>query len=378
MSDKSADIAIIGGGIVGIAHALAAAKRGLKVVLFERNKQAVGASIRNFGLLWPIGQAEGKLYQRALKSREIWQDLAHKTGIYFKDTGSLHLAYHQDELDVLEEFDSHAKSRIEGAKLLTSLETPLYSRGVNPSKLVGAYFSPNEVMVDPREAVALLPAWLETQYGVNLQFSTNVNAINLPKIETTQGVWSVSQAIVCSGQDFEMLYPEAFAKEPITRCKLQMLATISQPDDWSLGASLCAGLTFLHYDNFKVCTSLTALKERFMHTHPFYLEHGIHVLLSQNSKRELIIGDSHHYDLVVDPFDREDINQAILDYLNTFALYPNIEISRRWNGIYPKLKSGTEMILSPAPGVTLVNGLGGAGMTLSFGLAEEVLSKLNP
>lgn len=67
--DNQADVLIVGGGIVGLAHALAYAKRGLKVVVFERNLQAVGASIRNFGMVWPIGQPEGNLYNRALKSR---------------------------------------------------------------------------------------------------------------------------------------------------------------------------------------------------------------------------------------------------------------------------------------------------------------------
>lgn len=46
-----------------------------------------------------------------------------------------------------------------------------------------------------------------------------------------------------------------------------------------------------------------------------------------------------------------------------------------WNGVYPKLKNGaTEIVVSPMEGVTIVNGIGGAGMTLSFGLAEQLVN----
>ena len=56
MTIRSADIGVVGGGIIGLAHAYHALRAGKKGVLFERDSFAVGASVRNFGLLWPIGQ----------------------------------------------------------------------------------------------------------------------------------------------------------------------------------------------------------------------------------------------------------------------------------------------------------------------------------
>ena len=68
---KRADIAVVGGGIIGLAHAYVLARKGKRVVLFERGHRATGASVRNFGLIWPIGQPAGEMLRMALRSREI-------------------------------------------------------------------------------------------------------------------------------------------------------------------------------------------------------------------------------------------------------------------------------------------------------------------
>ncbi|GAA0446382.1 FAD-dependent oxidoreductase [Streptomyces olivaceiscleroticus] len=76
-----------------------------------------------------------------------------------------------------------------------------------------------------------------------------------------------------------------------------------------------------------------------------------------------------------DPFESEEINAAIMDYLAGFARLPDTTVTERWSGFYPSLRDGrTELVVDPEPGVTVVNGVGGAGMTLSFGLAEEVVA----
>lgn len=50
-----ADLAVVGAGIVGLAHALAATRAGLSVVVIDREARANGASIRNFGFVAVTG-----------------------------------------------------------------------------------------------------------------------------------------------------------------------------------------------------------------------------------------------------------------------------------------------------------------------------------
>ncbi|WP_275461509.1 TIGR03364 family FAD-dependent oxidoreductase [Streptomyces noursei] len=376
-SDRVADTAIVGGGIVGLAHALAAARRGDRVVLFERDAYAVGASIRNFGMVWAIGQQRGAVYQRALRSREIWLELSAKTGMWAEPSGSLHLAHRPDELAVLEEFVATTPAaRERGTTMLTAAEAVRRGPAVRAEGLLGAMWSPTEVNVDPRRAVPAVAAHLAEEYGVDVRFGTTVRQIAAPLLSTTDGTWRADRIVVCSGNDFATLYPEVFRESGLVRCKLQMLRTGVQPDGWQLGPMLCGGLTLLHYAAFEDCTARAALDTRMRAELPFHREHGIHVLLSQTADGRLTIGDSHAYAATHDPFASEEIDRAILDSLGGFARIPQPRITERWTGYYPSLRDGrTELVTDPEPGVTVVNGVGGAGMTLSFGLAEEVLGR---
>lgn len=96
-------------------------------------------------------------------------------------------------------------------------------------------------------------------------------------------------------------------------------------------------------------------------------------MVSQNRCGELTIGDSHEYGDQTDPFDRIEIDEWIKAYLHTFLDAPDLRIATRWHGMYVRHKTEPFVVLHPVPGVTAVTGIGGAGMTLSFGLAEQVV-----
>lgn len=367
-------VLIVGAGIVGLAHALACTKRGFKVIVFERNQQAFGASIRNFGMVWPIGQPLGFLYDRALRSRQIWLEVAAGAGFYGDEVGSLHLAYRDDEMAVLEEFFAAHGAAYQG-QLLTPTQTLVRSPAVIAQGLLGALASPTEIIVDARDAIAKIPAYLTRTYGVEFRFGTVVTEVVPGGVKAGGERVIGDRILICSGADFETLYPHVYQTSSITKVKLQMMRTPPQPQGWKLGAALCAGLTLTHYAAFANCPSLPQLKERIVQETPQFPEWGIHVMMCQNSRGELVIGDTHEYGWNPNPFDRTELNQWVLDYLKGFVNPPSLAIAETWHGVYAKLPGKTELIVQPEENVTIINALSGAGMTLSFGLAEEVVAK---
>lgn len=371
MSNKTA--IVIGAGIVGLATARALAIRGHQVTVFERNERAVGASIRNFGMVWPIGQPNGPLFERAMLSRSIWKEIAVEAGIWHDEVGSLHMAYHDDELRVMEEYvDINSGSR--DCTLLTPEQTLDKSPAVNPDGLKASLWSSTEMIVEARAAIGQIAQYLTEKYEVKFHWNTAITEIKDTTVRSGTRTWSADEIFVCGGEEFETLYPELFAATPITKCKLQMMRMIAQPDGWRIGPSLCGSLSMVHYPGFQVAASLPALRERYKVEYAEYLKWGIHVMASQNHTGELTIGDSHEYGLVHDPFNKDFINKMILDYLATFTRMKDTRIIQTWNGILPKLTNGeTELVLEPTAGVTIINGLGGNGMTLSFGLCEQLI-----
>jgi glycine/D-amino acid oxidase-like deaminating enzyme len=82
------DLAIVGAGIVGLAHALAAVRLGKRVVVIDRDAQANGASIRNFGFITVTGQQAGDCWRRALRSRDVWVEIAPRAGVDIVQNGA--------------------------------------------------------------------------------------------------------------------------------------------------------------------------------------------------------------------------------------------------------------------------------------------------
>ncbi|MEZ6129257.1 MAG: TIGR03364 family FAD-dependent oxidoreductase [Planctomycetaceae bacterium] len=367
------DVAVIGAGIVGLAHAWMAARQGLNVVLFDRSSQAIGATVRNFGMVWPIGQPAGELYETALRSRELWLEL-HTAGVIHADTcGALHLAHHDDELAVLEEF---ASGRTHDCTVLSIADTMDRAPIANPDGLRGSLWSPTELRVNPRTAAAGIAAWLESRHGVQRQFNTPIVNVDADTITSADGrQWRAERVIICSGSDLQTLFPDVLAQSGLKLCKLQMLRSVAQPATVRQHAHIASGLTLRHYTSFQHCPSLVRVKERFADQNPDLDRYGIHVMATQSANGEFILGDSHEYGDDMTPFDKAVIDTLILQELQKIIRLPDWTIKERWHGVYAKHSQRPIFEAQPQPNVFVSVGPGGAGMTMSFGLAERAWNK---
>ncbi len=362
------DAAVVGAGVLGLAHAYHLARRGLRVAVFERHPAARGASVRNFGMLWPVGQPAGERYEVARRSVEVWGEVLGAAGLWHDRCGSLHVARHADEEQVLREF---AGAGDRPCEVLNAAEVVCRFPAVRADGLRAGLWSPTEVCVDPRQVIAGLPAYLSRRHGVAFHFGTTVLGYEAGRVATTAGPFAARRLVICTGEDFRDLAPEAFAASGLVRCKLQMMRSAPVPD--RLGTMLAGGLTLRHYGGFAACPTLPALAARFDAELPEYGRNGIHVMASQNAAGEVVIGDSHHYGDAVSPFDDPRVDDLILDYLRGFLNLPGLTVAARWHGVYAKHPTAAWVDAQPAPGVLAVTGVGGAGMTLSFGLAERTV-----
>jgi FAD dependent oxidoreductase TIGR03364 len=368
---------VVGAGIVGLATARALAQKGYQVTVIEKSQFSLGASVRNFGMIWPVGQPDGKLYDRAKRTKEIWLDYLDSAKIPYNACGSLHLAYSKEEMNVVEEIGNFFSNKKRPVSVITAKDVLSKYNGINAEGLMGALRSEDETIIDPREGIRKLPEFLGDKYKVKFIWGRVITNVETNAAYAGKTKYSADLICICSGADFETLYPEIFKAQPIIKTKLQMMRFKHKDPKFRIGASVCGGLSLLHYKSFTASPALTKLRIKIESEIPEYLKHGIHVMVSQNTQGELTVGDSHEYALDFDPFDKTEINNMILAYLKQFMHIDQWEMIQSWNGIYPIMTNGAaDLFIKVNEGVYILNGIGGHGMTMSFGFAEEVIDSL--
>lgn len=366
-------VIVVGSGIIGIAHALVAREAGYEVMVIERNTRPLGASVRNFGTIWPIGLGFGPEREQAMHGVRRWRELAGKAGFHADPCGSLSLAYREEAWAVLNEFTGQITDEEEAFQLLSPDETLRRYPLVNPEGLRGSLFSAWETCVRPADALAALVRYLQT-LGVRFEHGVCATRVHEDAVELADGRrLPFDHCVIAAGEEMRLLFPAELAAANVRPCQLQMMRT--SPLSERLGAILVSDLTLAHYPAFDGCPSLAALREVIDETMAEFKEWGVHVIAAQHDDGSITIGDSHEYGPDFTPDHWTHVDDLVLRALADFVKIPDLKIASRWNGVYLKSTVGeTQVVVQPREKVTMVTAMGGLGMTLSWGLAEKTVA----
>jgi len=366
------DLAVVGAGILGLATALAAARRGLRVVVIDRDAQANGASVRNFGFVTVTGQERGAMWERARRSREVWREVTAAAGIPIVHSGLWMMVRRAESVAVLEAFlrtemgaDCRLLSAAEARRRCPQLPAP-QTRAVLESS--------SELRVESREAIPRLAAWLASAHGVSFMRDTTVTGIDMPNVYTSRALLRAERVAVCPGDDFTGLYAERLALYPLTRCKLQMLRLASP--GFKLPATLMSDLGLASYLGYAELEAAAALKARLEREQPEHLGRGVHLIVVQGLDGSLVVGDSHHYAATPDPFAREEVDALILDEFRAALGIEPPPTVERWIGTYASATDRQVLFDSPEPSVCTAIVTCGAGASTGFAIGEEVITSL--
>lgn len=366
------DLAVVGAGIIGLAHALAAARLGLRVVVIDRDAQANGASIRNFGLVVVSGQEAGDAYRRAARSRAVWLEMADEAGIEVLHRGKLAVAQRPEALALLEAF----KSGVHGqeCRLLKAEEAAAHQPGLDCSSIVGGLYSPFELRVESREALPRLAAFLAERYGVEFRRGVAVTGIAPPLVETSNGPVRAAKIAVCPGDDLATLYPDQTASYGVRRCKLQMLR-LADPG-YRFSSALVSDLSLLRYGGYSALPEAAALRQALKRQCSAALENGVHLIVVQSADGSLVVGDSHHYGHTPDPFASDEVDRLILDEFAALFGGSTPNVLARWTGTYASASGHASFTDAPQDDVRLVMITSGTGASTGFAIGEETIAEM--
>jgi FAD dependent oxidoreductase TIGR03364 len=366
------DLAVVGAGILGLATALAGARRGLRVVVIDRDAQANGASVRNFGFITVSGQESGVMWARARRSRDVWSEVAQAAGIPVLQNGLWVTARRPEAVAVMEAF--MATDMAEGCSLLTPDEARRRCPQLVAPDLAAVLISALELRVESRLAIPRLAAWLSDAHGVRFLRNTTVQTIEVPVLHTSSGRVLAEHIAVCPGDDFNGLYAERLRRLALTRCKLQMLR-LADPG-FKMPAAFMSDLGLARYAGYAALGAAGALKARLVREQPDHLEHGVHLIVVQSADGSLVVGDSHHYAPTPDPFGRDDVDALILEEFRAALGISPPRVLERWIGTYASAPDKAAFIDAPEAAVRLAMVTSGAGASTGFAMGEELVASL--
>ncbi len=201
----SADVLVVGAGIVGAACAYYLSERGQQVVIIERNFPASGTSRACDGLVLLWDKLPGAEFELGLASQNLWRQLNETLDVDFgfETSGTVFLAELPDQLESGRKKARNLWDAGQHAEMLNPMELRKLEPELAPD-LAGGVLFPDDIQVDPRRATLGMLAAAQRR-GTRLYSGAGVIQIEVPpngktgptRLTTPQGEFE-APAVVCA------------------------------------------------------------------------------------------------------------------------------------------------------------------------------------
>ncbi|MBS9721145.1 FAD-binding oxidoreductase [Tianweitania sp. BSSL-BM11] len=394
---EAVDVAIIGGGIIGVMTAWALRKKGLSVLVCEKGRVAGEQSSRNWGWIRQQGRDYAEL-PIMVDTIRIWKALDEKlrTGIGFKQSGITYLARNEAKLAEHEKWLAGARAYGVDTRLLTRRETEAMLP--NSANWVGAMTTPSDAMAEPFVAVPVL-AHAAVESGVIIREDCAVRSLDIAggKVQgvfTEHGRVRCERVVVAAGVWSSLLLANHGIRIPqlgvvssvISTQAMQAFFPAAACDDrFAIRRRADGGYTltpwsthdfFIGPDAFRNLSAyLPQLRDDFRSTH-FSLFAPKTYPDAWGTRRRWTPDEQSPFERcrILHPRPNEtELNKVLASFAAAFPVVGKPQVRSTWAGMIDTMPDLLPLVdRAPINGVTIATGMSGHGFGIGPGMAEVI------
>ena len=335
---RTADVIIIGGGIMGCATAYRLAKRGVDVLVLEKKEIGNGGSCRNAGGVRQSARDPKELPLAMYAVKNIWPTLGEELGVNveYHQGGNLRLGLTESDIKMISGDEAREICPYMSKDVIAASWCATDGHANPLTTTLGFY----------RKALEL---------GVTFITGVHVNEIvkvkgRARKVITDDGVYEADNILLCAGYESRRIANTVGIDAPVERQFNEVLVTEAQPKMFDVMIGVAGGEFYGHQS-----------------------EHGSFVL-GGNSGLQAFTSNNDNF--VTNSLTAPSISRGIIKY---FPVLKNCKVVRTWSGWYDQCIDVLPIIdnVKEVPGLTLGFGFSGHGFgispAVSIALSELIL-----
>lgn len=352
---RTADVIIIGGGIMGCATAYRLAKRGVDVLVLEKKEIGNGGSCRNAGGVRQSARDPKELPLAMYAVKNIWPTLGEEldVNVEYHQGGNLRLGLTESDIKVLENHTAKSTKLGLDVKMISGDEAreicPYMSKDV-----IAASWCATDGHANPLTTTL---GFYRKALELGVTFITGVHVNEIVKVKgrarkviTDDGVYEADNILLCAGYESRRIANTVGIDAPVERQFNEVLVTEAQPKMFDVMIGVAGGEFYGHQS-----------------------EHGSFVL-GGNSGLQAFTSNNDNF--VTNSLTAPSISRGIIKY---FPVLKNCKVVRTWSGWYDQCIDVLPIIdnVKEVPGLTLGFGFSGHGFgispAVSIALSELIL-----